>query len=281
MRRFFLTALLSLGLCPAAAADPPNAQAAYVERQGLLEIDQRCRLLEPGPRTALQAGAAQARGALLRAGWTPARVSELHTAVREAARRRACDDARTRTAVTEARTAYATWATATVMEFPGWERAWTARRSVGPNGWRLSQPISAPVSAVFGVRELHDAQRLSFIVPGTEPANAQLSFRDAARTNSSSLDLSGRIAFGLEAGAPRLGTLTRDFSATRSVERITATSRMQTVYTFPDGAFAALLQLDPRESVVIRLGAGRDARVFYVEVGDVAAARSFLTLRAG
>lgn len=277
MRRTLLALFLSLALCPAAAADPPNAHTAYVERQALLDIDRRCRLLEAGPRTALQAGAAQARGALLRAGWTLARMSELETAVRDAARQRSCDDARTRAAAAEAREAYTHWASAGSMDFPGWRRTWTARRTVGANGWRLSQVIDAPLAATFGVREFSGPQQLAFVVAGEHAGAVQLSVRDATRARTAALDLTARMAYGLEAGAPGLGVPTRTFPATRRVERLMG--RVQTVYTLPNEAFAALLALDPRESIVLRMG-GREAQTFYVEVGDVAAARSFLTLRA-
>ncbi|MBL8530634.1 MAG: hypothetical protein JNK94_02775 [Hyphomonadaceae bacterium] len=277
MRRIFLVFLLSFGLAPIASADPPNAHTAFVERQALLEIDGRCHLLEAGPRTALQAGAAQARGALLRAGWTLTRMNDLESAVRAAARERSCDDARTRAAAAEARGAYADWATASVMDFPGLRRSWTARRTVGANGWRLSQTIDAPLAAVFGVREFSGPQQLALIVPGEHAGGVQISLRDSARASAASLDLTARMAYGLEAGAPALGAPARSFPATRRVERLMG--RVQTVYIFPNEAFSALLQLDPRESVVLRM-AGPAPRTLYVEVGDVAAARAFLTLRA-
>jgi hypothetical protein len=41
-----------------------------------------------------------------------------------------------------------------------------------------------------------------------------------------------------------------------------------------------MLALDPRESVVIELSRARTTERLYVEVGDVGAARAFLTLRA-
>ena len=55
---------------------------------------------------------------------------------------------------------------------------------------------------------------------------------------------------------------------------------MQTVFTFPDAAFQAMLALDPREAVVIELTGARTTQRLLVEVGDITAARAFLTLRA-
>ncbi|MBK6703522.1 MAG: hypothetical protein IPG56_07000 [Caulobacteraceae bacterium] len=51
------------------------------------------------------------------------------------------------------------------------------------------------------------------------------------------------------------------------------------VYTFPDTAFRDLVELDPRESVELRLETGRATQRLLIEVGDIAAARAFLTLR--
>lgn len=278
MRFLFVFAIAAL-TASAAAADPPTAQQALVERLGLLELDARCRLLAPGPRTALQAGAGQARGALLRAGWTPARLTTLENAVTRAARERSCSDPRTQEAVTEARDAYAAWSTASVMEFPGWSRTWTARRTTGFNGWRLSQTMDTPNGAAFGVRESHNVQALTLILSGVNPATVRMVVRDASRSRPGPLDLPARVARGLEAGAPPTGGPVRAFTAGRATERRPG-GVTQTVYSFPDAAFAALLALDPRESVRLEITTGRTVQVAYVEVGDVAAARSFLTLRA-
>lgn len=275
MRLFFFAAALMFAA--PAAADPPDAQAALVERLGLLQIDQRCRLLAPGPRTALEAGAAQARGALLRGGWTLARVGDLESAVTRAARERACADPRTQSAVADAREAYGHWARTSVMEFPGWSRTWIARRTTGINGWRLSQAIDARTT--FGVREVANAQMLTLLLSDTNAASARLILRDRRRANTAALDLPARIAYGLEAGAPAAGVATRTFPSTRQTERRTAVTAQQVAFAFPNEAFQAMLALDPRESVVIELIGARATQRLYVEVGDIAAARGFLTLR--
>lgn len=275
--RFFFFTLAALALAGPAAADPPNPQAAFVERQGLLLVDQRCRLLAPGARTTLEISAAQARGTLLRGGWTQARLGELETAITSAASARACADPRTDAAVADAREAHTLWARTSVMEFPGWSRSWTARRATGPNGWRLSQAIDA--RAVFGVREMNGAQGLSLVLADTRTTGARLILRDRRRAGVEALDLTSRVAYGLQAGAPATGAATRTFSSTRREERRTG-GAMQTVFTFPDAAFEAMLALDPRESVVIELLGARTTERMYVEVGDIAAARRFLTLRA-
>ncbi len=275
--RFFFFIAAALALAGPAAAEPPNPQAALVERFGLLQVDQRCRLLAPGARTALEISAAQARGALLRGGWTHARLEELETTVTSAARNRACADPRTQDAVADAREAHDLWTRTNVMEFPGWSRTWTARRTTGPNGWRLSQTIDA--RAVFGVRDMSGAQALSLVLADARAGGARLILRDGRRANADALDLTSRIAYGLQAGAPATGAATRTYSSTRREERRTG-GATQTVFSFPDAAFQAMLALDPRESVVIELMGARTTERIYVEVGDIAAARRFLTLRA-
>lgn len=278
MRLIFILALACVTAGPA-VADAPTAQTALVERLALLHIDTRCSVLSAGVRSALEAGAGQARGALLRAGWTMARVAELEAAVQQAAQQRACTDPRVTTSVNEARASFDHWAETGAMDFPGWSRAWSARRTTGPNGFRLSQRIDAPASATFGVRERDGDQRLSFILDHGDAASARLIVRDAARSRAGALDLPTRIAYGLEAGAPATGAATRIFPSTRTVERRVGTSGTQTVFAFPDEAFAALLALDPRESATLELTSGNVTQRFYVEIGDVAAARTFLALR--
>jgi hypothetical protein len=278
MRFLFVTLLACLTAAPA-LADPPNAQAALVERLGLLHIDTRCHVLSAGVRHALEAGAGQARGALLRAGWTTSRVGELETAVHEAASQRACSDPRVATSVAEARTSFEHWAQTNYMEFPGWARGWTARRTTGPNGFRLSQSIDTPARATFGVREREGAQRLSLVMDQSNATTARLIVRDASRARAGALDLPTRIAYGLEAGAPRTGAITRTFTATRTTERRVGVGGTQAVFAFPDEAFRALLALDPRESATLELSGGSVTQRLYIEVGDIAAARTFLALR--
>jgi hypothetical protein len=280
MRLLFLAATLSLAMTAAASAsDPPNARETYVERRGLIEIDTRCRLLRADLRAALNVSMAQSRGALLREGWTNAQVRSLDQTVASAARNRACNDARTVQAAADAQRAFMRWINAGSMEFPGWERTWLARRG-SADGWRLSQAIEAPVASVFGVRDREGSQRLALIVQvargGAAPASAQLVMRNP-RNAMREVPLTQRVAYGLQAGAPAPGQ-SASVPSTRSMERLGG-GRSQIVFTFPDTAFRDLLALDPRETVEIRVNDGRRTQSLYVEVGDIAAARAFLTLR--
>ncbi|MBS0384568.1 MAG: hypothetical protein JSS00_04380, partial [Proteobacteria bacterium] len=66
----FLLMIAALALAAPASAEPPDARASYVERRGMLELDAQCHLFNADIRAALQATAQQARGALLRGGWS-------------------------------------------------------------------------------------------------------------------------------------------------------------------------------------------------------------------
>lgn len=280
MRPLFLAGLLSLVTVAAAASEPPNARAAYVERRGLIEADARCSLFRSDIRAALEVSTATARGALLRAGWTNSGMRELEQAVVSAARARACNDQRTATAAANARTAFSSWANSGSMTFPGWERNWLARRAVRADGWRLSQSIDAPIAATFGVRDHDRSQHLTLILPlarGQAAPSVRLIMRDVARGSAAEIALPQRIAQGLAAGAPT-PNVAQTIASIRSIERIDG-GRSQAVYVFPDTAFRDLMTLDPRESLELRVESGRASQSLFVEVGDVAAARAFLTIR--
>jgi hypothetical protein len=277
--RFILLAL-ALGTATTASATEPNARTAFVERRGLLEADAQCRLFDPSIRSALSVGLAQARGALLRSGWTSASLRQLETAAVNAARSRTCSDQRTADAAAAARRSFASWANAGSMEFPGWDRSWRARRVVDQNGWRLSQDIDAPIAALFGVRQTRDVQRLALALPlargATPPTSVQLIVRDRDRGPLREIALPQRISQGLAAGLPSpMSSIS--IPSVRTVER--HDGQQFAVFTFPDTAFRDLVALDPRESVELRLETGRATQRLLVEVGDVAAARAFLTLQ--
>ena len=275
----FLLLALALGTATTASATE-NARTVFVERRGLLEADAQCRLFEPSIRAALGVGLAQARGALLREGWTNARLRELENAAVNAARSRRCGDERTETAAAAARRSFAQWANAGTMDFPGWDRSWRARRTADPFGWRLSQDITAPVPAMFGVRQTGDVQHLTLALPlargATAPTSAHLILRDQNRGAMREIGLPQRISQGLQAGLPTPAA-SASIPATRTIER--GNGQQAVVFTFPDTAFRDLVALDPRESVELRLETGRATQSLLVEVGDIAAARAFLTLR--
>jgi hypothetical protein len=276
MRLIFLAAALTFAGA-AHAAEPPNARAAYVERRGLIELDSRCRLLTRDLREAVQATAAQARGALLRGGWSNAQVGELENTVIGAARARDCNDPRNAQMVDDARVAFARWTGASTMEFPGWQRPWLARRAPDRDGWRLRQTIEDGVT--FGVRDHDGRQSLTLSIAAVRgraaPTSARLVFRDPSRSRFQEVSLPQRVAYGLEAGAPTPGAATLSVAAQRDARQST---NAVSVFIFPDVAFERLTALDPRETIELRVETGRVSRRMLVEVGDIAVARTYLAL---
>lgn len=269
MRRF-LSLFAFLLFAGPAAADAPGAQAAYAERRALLEADSVCHLFTPDIRHALEAGAWQARGALLREGWTRARLAELEQAAVRAARGRACSDPRTLDAAARAREGFQSWLRLHVMDFPGGERGWLARRTPDPAGFLIVQNIPAPRTASFGIREDAVALSMPFGVTAPPPASAELIMRDPARARTTLFDVPGRAVHGLEAGAPSLATAQRFMANARRIETVGGVRRV--IFTFPTAAIQAMAALDPREAVIVQLGEQR----LLIEVGDIAAARAFV-----
>ncbi len=280
MRVLFVASLFVV-LSASAASAAPAGQVAFVERRGLLEVDARCRLFNPDTRAALQAGAGQARSALLRGGWTRVQLDELEQAAVGAARERACDDPRTISSAADVRAGFNAWSRQSAATFPGWERTWTARRFADINGWRLSQGLAPGV--MFGVRDHANAQHISLTLTGdaaeATPGTVQLIVRNASRSTAGLVELRGRTVTGLEAGLPSPASAQAFLASARRVEPADRLHQQLLVFEFPDAAFQAMLRLDPREAVEIRLQGPHPQR-YLVEVGDIAAARTFLTVRA-
>lgn len=259
--RIFVAALLMASLASSAFAAAPTAQAAFVERSGLLQLDAQCQLFTPDIHAALESSALQARGALMRGGWNNAQLNDLEQIAINAARTRTCDDPRTIKAAADARTAYAAWARAITMAFPGQFRTWTARRFADINGLRLEQEIATGVH--FGVRDHNGGQALSLLMPlsAGQPATATatLVLRDRASAP----------------GGPQ------SFQAsTRRIEPADRFHPQMLVFEFAPAAFQALLALDPREAVDVQLPRNGAIQRLQIEVGDLVAARLFLVAHA-
>jgi hypothetical protein len=282
MRAFIILVAAGLALSTTvASAEAPSARNVYVERRGLMEADAQCRLLTPEVHAALQVTAMQARGVLLRGGWSITQMDQLEQATVAAARERACNDPRTLSAANVARAAYNTTFRSNAMEFPGWARAWSARRVAGSDGWRLRQDINTPAPAIFGVRQVNGREELVLMLSSandqTAPPSAQIVLRNPALP-AGALDLTTRIAGGLDAGAPGPANA-MTINGARRIEH-PGWFQTQVVYVFPNAAFRMLCQLDPRESIAVDLSGPRGSQRFLIEVGDIAAAAGFLATRA-
>jgi hypothetical protein len=283
MRILILAAAASIALATiGAASEAPSARALYVERRGLIEADARCHLFAAPVRAALQVSALQARGTLLRGGWSLSQVAQLEQATADAADQRTCTDPRTLAAAASARQAYNTSFRSNTMDFPGWSRSWSARRIAAADGWRLRQAIPGPLAASFGVRQTPAGEQLVLILPlanpQAAPTAARLELRNP-RLAAGSLDLAARMAGGLDAAAPNpLNSIA--IPARPGALEHPNWFQTQIVYVFPNDAFRLLCALDPRESAVIELSTPAGAARELIEVGDIAAAAGFLATRA-
>ncbi|MFZ4120962.1 MAG: hypothetical protein ACOYKM_04795 [Caulobacterales bacterium] len=273
---FFLAAA---GQARAQAA--PDAQTAFAERSALLAADSRCQLLRAEERAAIVAAAAQARGALLRGGWTGTRVDALRSRATAAGQARACDDPALRQSAAQAQAGYEGWSRMTQMRFPGTHSAWSARRVPDAQGFMLRQEGRG--GTVLGVRYTENGPVATLTAPlaaqSPAPGFGAISFRDSARAPSSLADVPGRGTTLAALVAPP--AMARVVFATQLSVETDEEGRRFAVVTFPQSAFAAIAGLDPREAIEVRLGREPGVRgvSLVFEVGDLAAAQAFLLAR--
>lgn len=271
---------LLLVATPAAAVGP---EVAFAERSALLGADRTCGLFDPGLRAALKAATAQARGVLLRSGWSEARADDLgRRASAEGAAKR-CTDPAVTAAATNARAGFDGWTRVMSMRFAGGERAWTARRTRDADGFYLRQEMTAPRAATFGVRQEGPRAAVALMIPLAAnepmPSGARMYFRDRTRAPRSAADLPGRTRTGLAAMAASHNSATVVWTSGRRLEQ--ARDKRAALLLFPDSVLTQLAALDPREAIEVEVDGARGVTRFYVEVGDYAAAQAFLQAQAG
>lgn len=268
-------ALLLLLAPPAAAARAESAASGLLYERALMQAaGARCGLFTPEVAGALGVAQAQAGGAALRAGDSPAAVEATQARALARADATDCRSPGLQTAAARVREAFAGYSQLYVMRFPGPRSAWRAERPyAGAKGvrWRLVQATpGAGGWVLFGVADgvpaLLDARR------GVAPAAfARLLLRDPAKLGRPFLD-----------GPPppsisRVVLASRRQAAPRALWPAGATGG--TLYVFPAEVMGQLASLDPRETARVELvypTAGRD-RVYpaALEVGDLKAAQAF------
>lgn len=256
-------------LIAAAAGAPTLAGPARVhaERVAMAAADRRCGLLSARDRMRLEAGVAQARGALLRAGANDATADAQAAQARRAVALKACTDPVLKAEAARLRDSFAALDKVSQMDFDGW----TARRW-GADAWRVVH--DAPGGARAGLIEAAGGLALAVETPDASQAqSARLVLRDAARARPAEV-----IALSTHAPSP---TVTRSIwaGARRPAEsrpRIQAPARAGHLFIFPREATDAMAALDPREPVWFEIDRpGRVERI-RVTVADFAPARAFL-----
>lgn len=279
-----------LGLAVMAAPSAAGAQPAdlFFERTVMKAADERCGLFAPAVSAALAAGAAQARGAALRAGTDAKTLSRVEQQARARAARLSCRSTELSAEAARIESAFSGYQRITRMTWPGDTAAWRADRGAGRTArWRLAQDVAfGPDRMTFGLAGREGASALvaaADFADGAQPYAARLLLRDEARTLGPYLPA--------RAGGAPLSRKLPPRSATRAF-LAEARSRAEPelspggaedgwAFRFPAEAAQALADLDPREAVAVEfLFSGERVRTAYVEVGDFAAGRAFLQVAA-
>lgn len=258
---------------PAGAAGPG---ALFYERTLMSAADARCGLFAPPVRAALAAGAAQARGAAIRAGAAPSALGETERRARAKAAATACGSADLRLAADRVRAGFEGYSRLPRLQLAGWSADRSTRE-----GWRLRQTQSA--GGVLASLGLDTGGRPAVVAAfaGAQPAAVRLRVRDAAR--AAHPELRGP---GLRDRAPQAADA-RVFLAQSHAPAATGLAPGGApgarLWRLPPEAVAALTTLDPREAVAVEFvfpsRSGETVRPVWFEVGDFAAGVAFL--RAG
>lgn len=262
------------------------------ERTVMSAADQRCGLFTPDVASALAAGAAQARGAALRAGVDADDVRKVQDTARARAAQIDCAAPDLVTAAARVRAAFAGYAHVARLTYPGDVAGWRADRIPSRAiRWQLAQEARFGADALtFGLagRDAPGAlMAVARFADGATPYAARLVMRDPARSSGPYL---ARWSDGATAGLPlarRLPTggavkaYAAEARSTAGYDLLPKGAKAGWAFRFPAAAARELAGLDPREAVAVEFLFPNDVtRRAYVEVGDFAAGRAFLQVAA-
>ncbi len=291
-----------MGLLVAAGIAAPGVVRAqpvdlFYERTVMTQADLRCGLFAPEVGAALAAGAAQARGAALRAGMSADSLRSVEVSARAKADGAACTAPDLAIAATRVRTAFSGYAKLSRLTYTGDVAEWRADRNITKAArWRLIQETTFGADHMaFGLAGRDGSAALIAVArfaDGAEPYAARLVLRNSSRSAQPYLD---RWGGGATAGLP----LARRLPPASALKAYAASARSSAgpelmppparnaaasegwAFRFPDAAALDLAGLDPREAVAVEfLFPGDGVRRAYVEVGDFAAGRAFLQVAA-
>lgn len=280
------------GLALLAAPGLGRAQPANVlyERTVMVAADARCRLFAPEVGAALAAGAAQARGAAQRGGAKRDELKALEARARDKAANVDCASADIRTAATRVANAFSGLARLWRLSYPGDIAGWEADRMDSADArWRVSQQARMGADHVtFGLAGQGRPGVLLAMArfeDGAKPYGARLVMRDADRSLGPYLDRWGGGAtksLALDKRLPPAGAQRTFNAAQRSpagTDLLPKKVKSGWAFRFPEAATRELALLDPRESVAVEFLFPDDkVRRAYLEVGDFAAGRAFVTI---
>jgi len=276
-----------------------SADQAYVERTQAIALDERCGLFDMGPRLTLEGGAVLAHNALLRADWPLDTIRQLHDYGTAQAADMECASEAASTIAGQVINAYQAWRHLPSMVFPGDQRIWTARRTLGGDyaAWLVEQNVagSAQSHAIFGLARNEDGEILpALALPGASGVRAaHLHMRDfeiaPTRVGAELRRLAVTDdATPLSAAAPPDVFTKRTWASGRQRiaegELLAADFEEDVVIIwYPASLAEDLIALDPREVAFIdveyapRGGVERTERL-YIEIGDFIVARYFIDM---
>jgi hypothetical protein len=283
-----------LGLLGAALAVSPGFAHAQIldlvyERTVMTAADARCGLFAPEISSALAAAQAQAHGAALRAGASPEALRAVERRARDKGDSVGCASPDVAAASNRVRKAFAGYSHIQRISYPGEVAAWRADRTgSGAIRWRLAQEARFGQDRMtFGLAGREGPAVLIAVArfaDGQTPYAARLLLRDDDRSSGPYLDRLANPArnLPLDRRLPPRSALRIFAAEARSpagLDLLPKDARGGWAFRFPETAAQELAALDPRESVAVEfLFPGDVVRRAYVEVGDFAAGRAFLSL---
>lgn len=271
----------------AAAPGTASAQALdlFYERTVLRAADERCELLSPEIATALAAGAAQARGAALRAGVGERSTRAVERRALDRASRLPCASPDLAREADRVEKAYQAYSRIQRMTYPGEAADWRADRAYAKAPrWRLAQDARMGADRVtFGLagRDTPVLVALARFADGAAPYGARLVLRDTGRTLGPYLPGASAPLAARMPPARSLRAFLADARDRADPALLAKDAKGGWTLRFPAAAADALAGLDPREAVAIEFLFAHDkVRTAHVEVGDFAAGRAFVRLAA-
>jgi hypothetical protein len=294
MGKTILLASTMLALLVASPALAVDASAGYSRRSAVLTYATRCELLTNAQLRAVQSGQLQARGAMLRAGYTTKELERKLEIAKSSVAGLACDDPEALQEIERVRSSHSQWKIKNDQSYPATFRSWETRRDMSllKRRWRVKQNLSnqdqAPIH--FGVSSYDAQPSLDLVIENQRPPRAVLlRMRDAQKLETPpSLFLRKLLKLPIQgvAGLTPPDTATQTYFAT---ERLPAEESLLSEvkgtrgvrFSFGAEGLAAFSNLDPREAVAVDMywsaGLGKPDRHqrLYVEVGDFMAARLF------
>jgi hypothetical protein len=292
---------MGFGLGAVCALSPLAAYAGpadvYYERAVMIAADQRCGLFSPALGSALAASTAQARGAALRSGFAADQLSQVKERARTAASGADCRSNDINMAAGRVRSAFQAYSRQLKMAYPGSVAGWNAERitSATSQVWNLAQrPSFGADSLTVGLAGRVGANSLTAMTrfaDGATPYAARIVVRDTTRAPAPYLDLKKVVNGQLPLSATIAPAYAKRtwFAETRGpadAMLVSAAGQLSTkgyvAWRFPPAAAEALANLDPREAVEVEFlfngPTGDVVRRAYVEVGDFAAGKAFVSM---